>query len=327
MTQTIEVPIEGMDCADCAAHVQKEISAVPYVLSADVLLGAEKAVIQVESLPKDQALIHKAVERAGYRVPEASPSAQEEAVTRMGAEFTDKVTRLFGMVFGAVLLIVVVGEWLGVSERITESIPWYVGLGVVLLTGYPVFVNVIRATLRGKIIAHTLTTMGLLAAVAVGEWATAAVVVFFMRVGDYAESFTAERARRALKELSSLAPQTARVLRGGEEVTVPVEEVQIGETVVVRPGEKIPVDGEVLEGHATANQATITGEGRGRRSSRRPSPNWGACGCAPPASGAIPPSGASSRWWRRPKRTAPKFRAWLTSSPPGICPWWRPSPR
>ena len=99
-----------------------------------------------------------------------------------------------------------------------------------------------------------------LAALAVGEWATAAVVVFFMRVGEYAESFTTERARRAVKDLTAMAPQTARVEREGTEHEVPVTEVQVGETVVVRPGESIPVDGEVIAGHATVDQATITGE-------------------------------------------------------------------
>ncbi|NOY99556.1 MAG: cation-translocating P-type ATPase [Chloroflexi bacterium] len=256
MTQTIEIPIVGMDCADCAMHVQKAIAAVPYVLSADVLLGAEKALVEVETPPDDLALIRQAVAEAGYTVP----GGQDVRPPIAAADFTGKVMRLFGLVFGAVLFIVVIGEWMGLFERITENVPWYLGLGVVLLTGYPVFINVIRAALRGKIIAHTLTTMGLLAAVAVGEWSTAAVVVFFMRIGDYAESFTAERARRAIKELSALAPQTARVLRDGEETVVPIEEVQADETVIVRPGEHIPVDGEVLEGHATVDQSAITGE-------------------------------------------------------------------
>ena len=103
-------------------------------------------------------------------------------------------------------------------------------------------------------------TLGVIAALAVGEWATAAVVVFFMRVGDYAERFTAEGARRAVKELTSLAPQTARVERGQGEVELPIGDVNIGDLVVVRPGELIPVDGEVVSGHATINQATITGE-------------------------------------------------------------------
>ncbi len=86
------------------------------------------------------------------------------------------------------------------------------------------------------------------------------IVVFFMRVGEYVESFTAEQARRAVKDLTAMAPQTARVVRDGAEVEVPVAEVEVGETVVVRPGEKMPVDGEVTDGQATVDQATITGE-------------------------------------------------------------------
>jgi Cd2+/Zn2+-exporting ATPase/Cu+-exporting ATPase len=98
------------------------------------------------------------------------------------------------------------------------------------------------------------------AALAVGEWATAAVVVFFMRLGDYVERFTAERARRAVKDLTALAPQIARLEREGLEVEVPIDQVRVGETVIVRPGEMIPVDGEVIAGQATLDQAVITGE-------------------------------------------------------------------
>jgi P-type Cu+ transporter len=98
------------------------------------------------------------------------------------------------------------------------------------------------------------------AALVVGEWPTAVVVVFFMRIGDRVESFTAASARRAVKELAALAPQTARIERDGIEVEVPVHEVRPGDVVVVRPGEKIPVDGEVLAGQATVDQSAITGE-------------------------------------------------------------------
>jgi Cd2+/Zn2+-exporting ATPase/Cu+-exporting ATPase len=135
-----------------------------------------------------------------------------------------------------------------------------VGLALVVVSGWPVFRNVARAALKRQVTSHTLMTLGVLAALVVGQWATAAVVVFFMRVGDTAESFTTERARRAVKDLTAMAPQTARVERGGAEVELPISEVRVGETVVVRPGEKIPVDGEVVAGQATVDQATITGE-------------------------------------------------------------------
>lgn len=129
-----------------------------------------------------------------------------------------------------------------------------------LLIGFPVFVKVARAAVHRQIIAHTLMMVGVLAALSVGEWSTAAVVAFFMRVGDYVEQFTAERAHRAVKELSAIALQSAHVLRKGIEVEVPLDQVDVGETVVLRPGKTIPVDGEVIAGHVVIDQATITGE-------------------------------------------------------------------
>ncbi len=175
-------------------------------------------------------------------------------------DFTRPVLLLLGVLFGVVLFVVVVGEGLGLFETVTEHLPWYLGLAIVLAGGFPVFRKVFRAALRGQVIAHTLMTLGVAAAALAGEWATAVVVVFFMRVGDYVEHFTAERARGALKDLTILAPQTARLERDGQEMEVPISAVNVGEIVIVRPGEKIPVDGEVVAGHASVDQSTITGE-------------------------------------------------------------------
>ena len=158
------------------------------------------------------------------------------------------------------LFVAVVGEGLGVFERLTELVPWPVWLALVVIAGYPIFRNVIRATLHRQIISHTLMTIGVLAAIAVGQWMTALVVVFFMRVGDAVERFTTDRARRSLKSLTALAPRTARVDRDGAEVELPIDQLRAGDIVIVRPGEQIPADGEVLDGQATVDQAAITGE-------------------------------------------------------------------
>lgn len=260
--QTLEVPIEGMDCADCVRHVQHAIAGLPGVEGVAVYLASEKAVVQLDPARVALTDIRQAVAGAGYRVPETAGAAGETppSLADQLGNFTRPVLTLLGLVFGAVLFIVVVGEWLGLFAQVTARVPWYVGLLVVLAGGYPVFRNVVRAALQRQVISHTLMTLGVVAALAVGEWATAAVVVFFMRVGDYAERFTAERARRAVKNLAALAPQTARVERDGVEQVVPVATVQPGETVVVRPGEQIPVDGQVIAGQATIDQAAITGE-------------------------------------------------------------------
>ena len=255
--QTIEVPVAGMDCAECAMHVQHAITELPGVYSVQVLLSAEKTVIQLDPKRTDMASIRRAVVKAGYSVPD---QGREASVASPLSDFTRRVLALFGIVFGAVLFVVVVGEWFGFFETATDRIPWPIWLVVLLIGGYPVFRNVAQATLRRQVISHHLMTLGVIAAAVVGQWATAAVVVFFMRVGDYAERFTTERARRAVKDLTTMAPQTARVERDGTEVEVPLAQVEVGETVIVRPGERIPVDGEVTGGQATVDQAAITGE-------------------------------------------------------------------
>jgi Cu+-exporting ATPase len=261
--RTLELPIAGMDCAECTLHVQQALSALPGVSAVDVFLTSEKARLRYDPALVDLGDIRRAVEGAGYSVPEAAGSRTEtdKPAGRIDlADFNRRLLTLLGVVIGAVLFIVVAGEWLGLLEKLTERVPWPVGLAIVAVGGYPVFLNVIRAARRGQVISHTLMTLGVIAALVIGQWATAAVVVFFMRVGDYAEHFTTERARRAVRDLGALAPKMARVERGGQELEVPLAEVQPGEIVVVRPGDSIPVDGEVLAGQATVDQAAITGE-------------------------------------------------------------------
>lgn len=196
--KTIEVPVKGMDCTECTMHVQHALAQLPGVEKVEVFLASEKAILRADPGQVTLPMIRQAVAKAGYSVPDQEnvPPAPKNAIQN----FTRPVLTLFGIVFGAVLFITVVGEWLGLFEKVTELVPWYVGLAIVLVGGYPVFLNVLRATLKKQVISHTLMTVGVLAALIVGQWATAAVIVFFMRVGDYAERFTTERARRAVKD-------------------------------------------------------------------------------------------------------------------------------
>jgi Cu+-exporting ATPase len=257
----LEIPVSGMDCAECTVHVQHALAVLPGVLSVNVLLSSEKAVLQIDPAQVDLPAIRKAIEATGYTVPLASSPEAGASSTRVQlSTFTRSILTLFGLFFGAVLLIVIAGEWFGLFERLTDRVPWYIGWGLVLLAGYPIFWNVIRAALHRQVLSHTLMTLGVLGALAVGQWPTAVVIVFFMRVGDYVEHFTTERSRSAVKRLTALAPQTARVERNGAELVIPISDVQVGEIVIVRPGESLPVDGEVISGQATINQATITGE-------------------------------------------------------------------
>ena len=255
-TQTLELPISGMDCADCVRHVQHAIAGVSGVASVEVYLASEKAVVRLDPALAELPAIRKAVKDAGYAVPDAAASSASPSL----GDFSRRVMTLLAIVFGVVVFVIVAGEWLGLFERLTDRVPFLIGLLIVLIGGSPTFYNVVRAAFKGQIISHTLMMLGVIAALAVGQWTTAAIVVLFMHVGDYVERFTAEGARRAVKDLTAMAPQTALVERDGAEIQVPIQEVGIGETVVVRPGAKVPVDGEVIAGQATVDQSAITGE-------------------------------------------------------------------
>jgi len=256
--KTLEVPIRGMDCVECTRHVQHAISKLDGVKSVDVLLAAEKAIIKLDPAKVDMPAIRRAVASAGdeYSVPETVEVASPLPI----GDFNRQLMILLTVVFTVVLSIVIVGEGLGLFKLLETLIPFPIGIAIVIVGGWPVFRNVIRATLKRQIISHTLMTLGVIAALAVGEWVTAALVVIFMRVGEYVENFTTEGARRAVKELTAIAPQTARVDRDGAEVELPVADVKVGEIVIVRPGERVPVDAEVISGQATMDQAAITGE-------------------------------------------------------------------
>jgi P-type Cu+ transporter len=255
--QTIEIPIAGMDCAECTQTVQRALSALNGIKKADVFLSSEKAIVQLDPSLVKMTDIRVAVKNAGYSVPEHTQEITPNAAL---GKFSRRIFTVLGLVFGAIILLVVAGEWLGLLDGLTRLIPFPVGVGLVLLGGAPIFLNVIRATLQRQVISHTLMSIGALAAILVGEWTTAMVVVFFMHIGRFTEKLTAEGARRAVKDLTAMAPQTARLEENLEEKEIPIADVRIDDIVVVRPGERIPVDGEVIYGQGAIDQSSVTGE-------------------------------------------------------------------
>lgn len=258
--QTIEIPIRGMDCAECTEHVHKAIASLPGVEKVDVFLASKKAIVRLDPASVTMTDLRAAVSSAGYSVPSDVEAGASPTSGLDPRAFTRQVLTILGVLFAVILFIVIVGEGLGLFESISDKIPWPLGLALVLAFGWPVFVNVAKAAWRRQIIAHTVMTMGVVAAAVIGEWVTAALVVFFMRVGDYTEKFTTERARRAVKDLTALTPRSARVERDGAEIEIPVTELLKDEIVVVRPGEKIPVDGTVISNQCSVDQSAITGE-------------------------------------------------------------------
>ena len=167
------------------------------------------------------------------------------------------------VVLGSVACIVLVGavaERTGVLDLSLDRAPSWLLAGVLVVGGWNVFAGVVRLAWRRRINSHTLMSLGVVAAVGVGEWTTALLIVFFMRFANWIEARTTDRSRRALADLIALAPATARIARDDGEAIVPIGEVRPGDVIRVRPGERIPVDGVVLDGNAPVDEAAITGE-------------------------------------------------------------------
>jgi Cd2+/Zn2+-exporting ATPase len=139
------------------------------------------------------------------------------------------------------------GKWLYLGSAVIGGIPLF------LLAGKAVFI-------RHDITAGFMASVAMIAAIIVGEYSAAALVVFMFAVGDWLENLTIARADNALRDLARLIPATVVVIRDGKEMTIPVEHVRSGDTVLVRSGERIGVDGKVLGGSGSVNQSAITGE-------------------------------------------------------------------
>ena len=254
--KTVILHIGGMDCAECAGNVEEAIRELPGVSRVQVLLGAERATVAYNPQTVTTDAMKTAVKEVGYTATKPLADSPEVAQKDVGQIIGWGV---LGMVV-LVVLLAAVGERFGIFDQAIERLPWWVSALVLLIGGYQIFWGFLKDTWQRRITVGTLMTLGVIASAAIGQWTTALLIVFFMRFAGWIESLTTERSREAIKQLIALAPQTARIIRDGEEVEVSVAEVLPGNTVVVRSGERIPVDGEVLEGFAPVDEASITGE-------------------------------------------------------------------
>jgi len=133
-------------------------------------------------------------------------------------------------------------------------------VSTMILSGYSIAELGLKSLIRGSININLLITIASIGAFTIGHLEEAAAVVFLFNIAERLEDYAADRARRSIETLMELKPENATLRRDGEEVTVPVQEVLPGEMFVVRPGDRIPLDGVVIEGDSSVNQATITGE-------------------------------------------------------------------
>ena len=289
--------VTGMSCAACSARVEKAVSAVPGVTSCSVSLLTNS--MGVEGTASPEAVI-KAVQEAGYGASEKGASKQSASMAENEKALEDHATpalkrRLIWSVgFLIVLMYFSMGHMMWGWPLPACLADNHVAMGLlqmlltiaVMVINQKFFINGFRSLLHGAPNMDTLVALGATASFGYSTYAlfamtgaqvrgdaaavmqymhefyfeSAAMILALITVGKMLEARSKGKTTDALRSLMKLAPQTATLVRGGQEIAVPIAQVQRGDVFVVRPGESIPVDGVVLEGESAVNESALTGE-------------------------------------------------------------------
>ncbi|NOR21736.1 MAG: heavy metal translocating P-type ATPase [Candidatus Aminicenantes bacterium] len=283
-TVSLELPIQGIECASCVQKIEKALLQTRGVTRAVVNLATEKA--KVEYLPSETNLeeVKRAIESTGYKVLEFEPSEEIEDPERLIREREYKKLKI-KFIAGLILGLFV---FLGSSRHWFPWIPSFLGNFYVLWAlatpvqfwiGWQFYKGAWGAFKHRNAEMNTLIAVGTSAAYLYSVAATlfpsffetggikpevyfdtSALIIVLILLGRLLEARAKGQTSEAIKKLMGLRPKTARVIREGKEMDIPVEEVLVGDTIIVRPGEKIPVDGIVKDGKSAVDESMITGE-------------------------------------------------------------------
>jgi len=247
--------IEGMDCADCAMTLERGVNRLAGVEEASVNFGAARMTVEYDRRTIDLPTIDRRIRELGYSItrPDAAVETERGALLRL----VRRRDNALALIAGVLTLAGGIGHLLSMPPSL--SITAYaaavvIGGGPLALKGW----RVLRTTRSLDI--NLLMTIAVIGAVAIGEWFEAATVVFLFSLGEALEGYAMDRVRRSVRSLLALAPPVALVRRGSVEREMPVSEVAVGESVVVRAGERVPLDGVVVSGASSVDQSSLTGE-------------------------------------------------------------------
>ncbi len=274
-SETVQLGIEGMTCAACSSRVQRELFRGEGVMQADVNLATEQA--RVTYLPDltDRRRLVKLVQSSGYSVAEKQEEGdrrEESAEVREMKAARRKVIWAFVFTFPvwAMMLGGMAGFHLPVGRTVQIAIEASLAFAVVFVIGSRTLRSAFRAVRHLGANMDVLIAMGTLAAFVYGLSALffdvhtffglSAGIMSFHLLGRYLEARARGRASEAIRKLLQLEADRATILVDGEEKEVPLEQVGVGDVMLVRPGEKIPTDGEVIEGSSTVDESMATGE-------------------------------------------------------------------
>lgn len=250
-SQTTDFCIIGMDCADCAAKLEKHVSRVPGVETANINFGASRMTVTHNG---QAAEILSTIEKMGYlgKVDEGLAIKNEPASFWKSNQYVKPTLISFIM-----LILGFISARLGASELVVNGL----FLAGIFLGGFLPAKNGISVLINAREFdMNFLMTIAVIGAVAIGSFVEAATVVFLFSFGNTLQGYTLDKTRNSIRALMELTPNEALVRRGATEMRLPVEKIAVGDTIVVLPGERIAMDGKVSTGYSTVNEAPITGE-------------------------------------------------------------------
>jgi Cu+-exporting ATPase len=281
--------VGGMTCASCVANIENALAKVPGVISANVNLASEKATVEYLSGEAGMADFKRAVEGAGYSIRAevsaegiAEPDAVMAATRREIRALKNKV--IFAGSIGLFMLLIAVSEFSGgwswmPSFLGNHYLLWALATPVQFWAGWQFYQGTWARLKHKGANMNTLIAVGTSAAYFYSVAAilfpgffatggreasvyfdTAAIIIALILLGRFLEARAKGQTSEAIKKLIGMQAKTARVVRQGQELDIPVEELVVGDIVIVRPGEKVPVDGIVREGYSSIDESMVTGE-------------------------------------------------------------------
>lgn len=279
--ERVELAVTGMTCAACSARIEKRLNKAPGVVRANVNLASEKAVIEYEPGVTDIRKLIEVVEKTGYGAKEIARIDEEEEQARRQREYEKLELRLIiSSLLTLPFLIQMTGMFIKYEVMLSIYVQFIMATVVQFWIGWRFYEGAYKSLRGGSANMDVLVALGTSAAYFYsvyytfwGDWKTlgegeiyeayyeaSVVVITLILLGKFLELRAKGRTSEAIKKLVRMRAKTARVIRDGQETDVPVEEVRVGDLVVVRPGEKVPVDGVIVEGDSTLDESMLTGE-------------------------------------------------------------------
>ena len=255
--ERVDLPVTGMTCAACARSIERTLSAIGGVTRANVNLATNTATVEFDAARVRVGDFVAAIEDLGYGVPDTEPPVDAAA---------EQYRRRFIVAVVFTVPVMVLG-----MMHVAPWIQLALTLPVISYSGAPFYAAAWSAVRHGSANMNTLIALGTGAAFLYSLWETlrggrmvyfeaATVIIALILLGRMLEAGARTKASAAIRRLMELQPATARVVRDGAEVELPVAKVRVGDTLVVRPGERIAVDGAVLDGESAVDESMLTGE-------------------------------------------------------------------